>query len=896
MKKSTVFLIYLILLFILSVYVQNGNAENVTSKYLLNAGFDNGTAGSLGTNAPEGWSLETFRTSNLQSKLSNAAKGDGLIAAGQNHWQLYLFSGILKGKAYQKITNIPNGHYLLSADIVTTSFTGVVRLYMNDATTTVEPNKAAKYEVEVNVTNGTLELGLGVNLDSKRTTIDMDNFTLSQTSSTTVSAAKNTEKLIYIPDEWTNQGSQKLYAESDPNNEYTWSQSRMIQNDDIVIFWDKDYGNTRPDGLSTSDFYYVDIDDLMKKCQEYYDMNYHKLGFVKPATTNLNRYKMMVLISHTKTWTCYGAGYDYEINALWINPATCKPVGFAVAHEVGHSFHYMCYADASGNNHTSSSTVGTGMHLPVGSGQTMWEMTAQWQAAQSIPSAMFTESIGAFRNTHSLAYTHEVHRYQSYWFHYYLCQHYNDIQTVANVWNQPMMGAVDFNQSLMVNKNLTPSDLYKLYFDYAMRCVTWDFDACKDYRDKYVGDFNYRCVSKGKNKYQVSMLNCPQGTGFNVVPLDVPEAGTSVKVHFTGLPSGSALLDDDPGQWIRGIDNYITLDADKRVYSKVSNPESRGFRIGFVALMKDGTRKYFYEDKVYCQGDAEKTEDVTMTTPQNVSKLWMVVSPAPSQYYQHKWNNDITDDDMWPYAFELEGTTLGSKAVVYTNPTLDGRKIADAKLTYDVYFPSKTGSDYSGTSLTLSGEALATLGTAFQLKEADLKAQIVNYAAGGPENGKIMFYGEDAKGNLVEKAHTANGYGYWYDANGNVSDYYSGYAYAEFTPSTLTFNIGQYPGKNTNGAVRTIRQALKYKNSDGETAVVSFIFNIHFDSSKTEARLADVQYAGGTSTGIASLEAFEKGKKNDAIYNLNGVKMNVKNINDLPKGIYIVNNKKYIVK
>ena len=266
------------------------------------------------------------------------------------------------------------------------------------------------------------------------------------------------QKKVYIPDEWRqNRTDTLLYAESDPDNKYTWSKSRSVESDNVIIFWDKFYGSTPPHQLSKSNFYYVDIPDLLAKCESFFELEINQLGFVDPQNSNLNKYKVMVLMNHTTEWTCYGGGYDFEVSALWLNPSTCKPVGHSVAHEVGHSFHYMCFAEACGHNHWGSSTDNTGFHLACGNGQAIWEQTAQWQAAQSYPDMMFSQSYPIFRYTHNYAFSHEWHRYQSYWFHYFINQYYNDIQTVAKVWNQPMKNqsngtASDFNQALMALK------------------------------------------------------------------------------------------------------------------------------------------------------------------------------------------------------------------------------------------------------------------------------------------------------------------------------------------------------------------------------------------------------------------------------------------------------------
>ena len=402
------------------------------------------------------------------------------------------------------------------------------------------------------------------------------------------------QKTVYIPQEWRNRTDTLIYKESDPDNKYTWSKSRSVESDNVIIFWDKNYGSKKPHELPKNDWNYVDIPDLLAKCEAFFELEINQLGFVDPEKSNLSKYKVMVLMNYSQPgdWACYGGGYDFMVSALWLNSATCKPVGHSVAHEVGHSFHYMCYAEHS--NHQDSSTDNTGFHLACGNGQAIWEQTAQWQACQSYPNLMFDQSIGVFRNSHNYAFSHEWHRYQSYWMHYYLCQYYNDITTVAQVWNQPMTGqsrgnGSDFNQALMALKGLSASDLYRLYFDYACRLVTWDLDVCAPYRNNYIGDFSYQCVLTDDGAYQVALASCPQGTGFNVIPLQLPKAGTTVTTHLTALTPGATLADGDPGQFLNGDTNYET--ATERHYNIGGNRSWRGFRMGYVALMKDGTRQ-----------------------------------------------------------------------------------------------------------------------------------------------------------------------------------------------------------------------------------------------------------------------------------------------------------------
>ncbi len=716
------------------------------------------------------------------------------------------------------------------------------------------------------------------------------------------SLCASAQKTVYIPNEWRNPwpADSLLYKESDPDGKYTWSKTRSAESDNVIIFWDKNY-KKNPKELSKSDFYYVDIDDLLQKCEAFFDLEINQLGFVDPQKSNLAKYKVMVLMNHTTEWTCYGGGYDYQVSALWLNPSTCKPVGHSVAHEVGHSFHYMCYAEHS--NHRESDTDNTGFHLACGNGQAIWEQTAQWQAAQSYPELMFDQSIGIFRNSHNYAFSHEWHRYQSYWFLYFLNEYYNDITTVAQVWNQPMTGQVkgsasDFNRALMKLKGLTPHDLYKLYFDYACRLATWDLEACKPYRDPYIGDFGYRCVlvddqttNSPNNQYQVALASCPQGTGFNVIPLKVPMAGTEVTTSLTALSVGAPLLDADPGEYLDGNSSYTKI-AQRKYVSGGANV-SRGFRMGYVALMNDGTRQYFSADSVYCQSTGQDSGDYSMTVPEGVSRLWLIVSPALKTYYTHRWDDKIDKDDMWPYRFSISGTDLGSNALVYASATIDGREVSDITFTYDVSFPFSS-TDYYGVTATVSGLASAALGTAFQMQPTAIASKMQAWSSQGPSSGKIQFCAANPDGSLANSGSTANGYGHWFNATGRVSSFANGYVYSEFNPSSLVFTLGQYPGKCTKGKTYTIRQTLRYRKDAGTTcANANFIFNITIGGTAS-ATLQHIDYNNPTGFGDAAPLNDKVQMINDDCYDLQGRKWSNGQLSNAQ--MIIANGKKVIAK
>ena len=703
------------------------------------------------------------------------------------------------------------------------------------------------------------------------------------------------QKTVYIPYEWRNPwpSDSLLYAENDPDNKYTWSKSRSVESENVIIFWDKYYGNKKPHELATSDWNYVDIPDLLNKCEAFYDLEINQLGFVDPVTSNHSKYKMMVLMNYSKPgdWACYGGGYDFVISALWLNSATCKPVGHSVAHEVGHSFHYMCYAEHSG--HKDSDTDNTGFHLACGNGQAIWEQTAQWQAAQSYPNLMFDQSISVFRKSHNIAFSHEWHRYQSYWFHYFINQYYNDITTVAQVWNTPMTGqskgnGSDFNQALMKLKGLDAKGLFRLYYDYAARCATWDLDACRSYGKSFIGDFDYRCVALGDTAYQVALSSAPQASGFNIIPLNVPEAGTQITTHFTALPAMSKLAPGDPAEMMNGETAWGK--STRTTYIKPSNSGKRGFRLGYVALLNDGTRQYFQTDSIYCETNQLKSCEVSMTVPQNTKQLWLIVVPAPTTYVAHKWDENGNNDDQWPYQFQLEGTTLGSRAQVYVASQIDGRDIANITLTYDVKLPQLNS--YDPVAVNISGQAQAMLGTAFQMEATEIADKLQAWTSSGPSVGRIMFYPMNPRTQArVNRGSTANGYGHWFSAAGAATDFASGVLYSEYQENALSFNIGQKPGSVSQGNDYTFGQILRYKQADGKEAMARFIFQVHITNTEYGATLTNIDYNDPT-TGIQELQHAQNAKpKSQALFDLQG-----RQLTQPQKGINIIEGRKTVVK
>lgn len=685
----------------------------------------------------------------------------------------------------------------------------------------------------------------------------------------------NAQKKLYIPNEWLHPwpSDSLLYKEVDTDNKYTWSKSRSKESENFIVYWDKYYGNTIPTNASST--YKVDIDDLLKKAEGFYALNVGKLGFCDESNSKVSKYKMMILVNHTTEWICYGGGYDNTIGALWLSPSTCKPVGHSVAHEVGHSFQYQCYSDLGGN---------AGFRGAIGSGSTFWEQTAQWQANQAYPELKWDQSWFIFKNTSNYAMTHEWMRYQSYWWHYYLTEKYG-IDMIGKIWRHQVTHNSDPNEVLMDMMGYGAEELYKEYFDYAMKMATLDLDVCRDEAAPYIGTYTYNYVTLGGTKHQVAYSSCPQSTGFNIIPLSVPAAGTEITTDFTSLKKAATLAQGDPVLYYNEESKFVNLEGKKfyNCYSNTKYNSQRAFRIGYVALLNDGTRKYIYEDKLYCSENATSnvSEQVKAVVPENTQKLYLVVVPAPKAYYQHQWDNAIENDDQWPYTVEFTNTNIAGAPVIS-----DGMPISDVTLTYDVTFPKST-SQYSGTKVTVNEDAAAACGTAFQMQASDIASKMVSWASAGPKDGQIMFYAVNADGKISNTSSSANGYGHWFGSTGNRTAYASGYLFSEFDPNSLSFSIGQYPNKLTTNKDYTIRQALKYVRGE-ETGVITFVFNVHIKSGTAGYELTGIEKKE-IDTGIVVYEDEGRKTKDENIYTLDG--RLVKNLNNY-HGLYIKNGKK----
>lgn len=560
----------------------------------------------------------------------------------------------------------------------------------------------------------------------------------------------------------------------------TWYFGRSRQSEHFIVFWGKgydEYGFVTPSN-HPDPVYHVDIDDLLAKAEEFWDMNVDRLKFIIPGNSKTDQHKMMIFLLYQTEWLATGAGYDNTIGALWVSPSTCHPVGSTIAHEIGHSFQYQVHCDLGGNAGWRYGFGGNG-------GNGYWEQCAQWQAYQSYPA----ETFGSYNfnvyidNCHRSTFS-EFQRYASYFINYYWADRHG-IDFIGRLWRESgVNGPEDPAQAYMRITGITLEQYNDEQFDYARRMVTWDMDALRSLGSSRIGAHSCALNKAADGFRQIAPEDCIENHGYNVIRLKVPEAGTEITGTFEG---------------IAGAPGYRSINA-----------AAAGWRYGYVALLGNGTR-------VYSDMFSASSGTVSFTTPADCTDLWFVVSGAPTSYWMHGWDDDESNDEQWPYRVKFDGT--GIYGLLDFTPEDQPH---DTLFVYNVSFRADA-TGYTGTTVSVD---LMKLCYAFVLTGPEIITNL-----GQPSSDrKIKFYGVNNDGTLAPAA-TARGYGHWFNASGDVCAFDSGTdganrLFSEFSESGFVFSLGQHPGRCRAGDVYKIKQALVYSPAEGEKYTATFEFNI----------------------------------------------------------------------
>lgn len=592
-----------------------------------------------------------------------------------------------------------------------------------------------------------------------------------------------------------------------PETEFSFY--RYNQSEHFFVFWSSYFGDdpNSPD-LRAEDR--VDIQDLLEKAEHFFDTNINTLGMavLGQGKSYLDQYKMQIYILDPtpESWVATGSGYDNVIGALWVTPATCHPVGSTIAHEIGHSFQYQVYCDKvlQGAPDDMNQGFRYGFFGPDGAGNGgcgYWEQCAQWQAHRDYPDEQFlTYNYDVWvRNAHR-HFHHEWMRYASYWLQTYWVEKHG-IDSYGRIWRESKYPEDAIETYTRVFNGGDYQTTREELFDYAMKMATYDMESLPEIKKNFIGTYKTTMLKNDEGYFQPALSSCPGATGFNVMELQVPSGGGNVSVAFKGLESGAPLLADDAGIHIDGDGGQT-----KFTTSSYNPYSSAGWRYGFVAY--DGSRR------TYSEAGKDADGSLSFNVPAGTERLFFVVQGSPENYVRHGWDEDPTNDEMYPYAIRFTGTNLSG--IVDIDYDAEPK---DVNVEYS-FNADASYEDYALGSIDLG--ANADICQAFVLTSDVMASKMLNVGR-NPAEGKIVLLNMETDGSLVASGKANNGF--WLDADGNNSSWGdNGYTFYEIDGTTL--NFGHFPGHTEAGKSYEMRPTLVY-TLDGKTykAAIKIVLN-----------------------------------------------------------------------
>ena len=450
----------------------------------------------------------------------------------------------------------------------------------------------------------------------------MTNYSISKTQLNSAVNLLNTrisavDKKIYCSNSAVGTDSQLKNA----NN--NWCYDRSYQSKHWILFWEKGYGISVPSSV-------IATLDAADKIFEFYADSL-KFITINEGKSKTDNYKMIIRLLYTTEWTANGSGIDNQIGMLTLsNGAHTSRSGQTLAHEIGHCFQYQTHCDNNNNNGWMYEWANSP------NGNVFWEMCAQWQAYKFYPSYQFNNEwlTNTLNGLHKNPLDEGL-RYNNYFIQDYMC-HKHGMDIIGRLWNESVRLEDPFQAYMRLTMDSDLSQDEKLdqlnneMWEYGARMTTFDMDPIRKQGAGTIGKRQQTAMTKDSEGYfKPTPASCIENFGNNAIRLNVPTTARTVYAELEGLKNESG---------------YVSY-----------RPASAGWRFGFVALKKDGTR--VYGDIASATYD-EPRNTVAFDCPAGCSYLWLVVSGAPTSYWSRGWNGTTTDDEQWPYKVKLYQTNV----------------------------------------------------------------------------------------------------------------------------------------------------------------------------------------------------------------------------------------------
>ena len=584
----------------------------------------------------------------------------------------------------------------------------------------------------------------------------------------------NPGRIIYKPNEF-----KSMNFDSSSSR---WCFERSRESEHFIVFWEPGFGlDPKKSDIS------LDVDLMLERAENLFHYYTDTLGFVIPGQSkSTDKYKLEIFVFYQTDWLATGSGYDDMIGALWCNPWALQAAGgHTLAHEIGHSFQYLVACDL-GQTHGWRYGFGTNAE----GGCAWWESCAQWQGFKVYPEQQFSNDYTwQYLDCCNKNLLHEDWRYANYFIQDYWCMLHGQ-KFIGTLWRESVKpeDPVEAYQRLT---GITQEQFNDEIFNYAQRVCTWDINGIRDRGRSHIDNHSaWVHIADGgsltdSNTWLVDSAHCVENYGYNIVRVNTPAAGTTIKAHFKGLAGQSG-------------------------YRKVKVAQA-GWRYGFCALKDDGSR-------IYGQPFSEAEGTAEMTVPDGVQKIWFVVTGAPKTHWRHAWDDNAANDEQWPWQVQFEGT---EKYGVYGEYPADYQR-RDTTVVINVELPYDA-SNYSSVPVQYDIEAASkSLGLSTEQLKAVKCSSSANpgFIAINNTNTTVTY-------NTTTSTSSSTVFGHWFNASGNVCGY-DGNAriYAEFTPADFKCKVGQYPARLTKGKTYTIKQGIRYK-PQGDTKYYRCTFQLN---------------------------------------------------------------------
>jgi hypothetical protein len=420
-------------------------------------------------------------------------------------------------------------------------------------------------------------------------------------------------KELYIPSKVYRIPENNDYS----NDESDYSFKRMVESENLAIFWHKEFGNDP--SINPNERKRFNPKEAIKELERFYDYYVNQLKLVDKGHSLTDKYKMVLYVLSGEGGTAFGGGTDNKVGMLWTPPGRMSKMPYGtLAHELGHSFQYIMRAD-----------YGTGPRGAVS------EMSAQYMLWQVYPEWMTFENyhlVDFMKKTH-YAFLHPTNMYHSpyvleYWSNKHGIEFFGKLSKSTKEGEDPVTTYKRIT-------NLSQEQFNDEMFDACRRFITWDIKRIETVAKPYANQHKASLAAVGDGWYRITKSNCPQNYGYNGIKLQVPKAGTKLRLSFKG---------------IAGSEGFNKVKTDKA-----------GWRYGFVAYKKDGSRTY---SDVY----KEANGSVKFKVPKNTEYLWLVVMGAPNEHWPVSVGRSTTEtannlEEEWPYEIKLSGTGLDNSVL-----------------------------------------------------------------------------------------------------------------------------------------------------------------------------------------------------------------------------------------